>query len=207
MLMQEAVNTAVQLALVLVILGIAYWIAGSRRGGFGQYTGLMLPTRKSMFWALGIALVIVPLMLSLFYFTPLREAAAGGNTVAGNLREHGFSGEIAAVILLVALVKTSLTEEIFFRGLLAKRLIRRLGFGIGNSVHAVIFGSVHLVIFIAPEGPEFTLTTAAAFLGVTAGGGWIQAWLNERVGNGSIAPGWVIHALANVTAYPLLAFG
>jgi hypothetical protein len=47
---------------------------------------------------------------------------------------------------------------------------------------------------------------AAAFFLVTGGSGWIMAWLNERLGNGSIAPSWLMHGLGNAVAYPALAF-
>jgi membrane protease YdiL (CAAX protease family) len=207
MLAQEALNTALQLAAVLVIAVVVYLLAGRNRGGFGTFTGLTWPTAKSMGWALPAALAIIPLTLALFYFTPLREAGAAENTVAGKIRAQGFSGETIAVIALVALAKTSLTEEIFFRGLIAKRLIRWLGFLAGNTLHAVIFGVVHILIFVVPGGPAFSWSIAAAFLGVTGGAGWLMTYLNERTGNGSIAPSWLLHGLSNAIAYPLLAFG
>jgi membrane protease YdiL (CAAX protease family) len=207
MLPQEAVNTAVQLLAVLIVAGVFYLFAGRNRGGFLQFTGLTGPTASSLKWAFGMALLVVPLTLALFLLTPLHEAATAGNTIAGKLKAQGFGPETAAVIALVALVKTSLTEEIFFRGLIAKRLIRLLGFAAGNALHAAIFAAVHLLIFVVPGGPEFNPAVAGAIFVITGGGGWLMAWLNERRGNGSIAPGWLLHALSNVTAYPLLAFG
>jgi membrane protease YdiL (CAAX protease family) len=207
MLAQEALNTALQLAAALVIAVVVYLIAGRNRGGFGTFTGLTWPTAKSMGWALATGLVIIPLTLALFYFTPLREAAAAENTIAGKIRAQGFSGATIALVALVALVKTSLTEEIFFRGPVAKRLIRWLGFLAGNTLHAVIFGAVHMLIFVVPGGPAFSWPVAAAAFGVTGGAGWVMACLNERAGNGSIAPSWLLHGVSNAIAYPLLAFG
>lgn len=207
MLVEESISSVLQLSIVLIITGIFYLFAGRARSGFREFTGLLWPTSKSMRWAFITALVIVPLTLATFYLTPLVEAARAENTVAGEFRAQGFSAETAAVIVLVALVKTSLTEEILFRGLIAKRLIRWLGFTLGNSLQAALFGAVHMLIFVGPGGPEFSWATAVAFFGATAGGGWVQAYLNERVGNGSIAPGWLVHSLTNLTAYPLLAFG
>jgi membrane protease YdiL (CAAX protease family) len=106
----------------------------------------------------------------------------------------------------VAGVKTALTEEIFFRGLIAKRLISWLGFSVGNLIHALIFGAVHLLIFLIPGGPKFTPLLGAAFLLLPGASGWLMAFANEKAGNGSIAPGWMIHALGNAAAYPILAF-
>ncbi len=159
-----------------------------------------------MVWAVLLTLVIVPAMLALFMTGPMREAAAGGNTVAGHIRDYGWSAETLAVIFLVAVFKTSFTEEIFFRGVVAKRFIKWMGFFAGNTTHALLFAGIHMLIFIVPGGPEFSWGVAGAFLGVTGGMAWIVAWLNERVANGSIAPGWFIHAVGNLLAYPVLAF-
>jgi len=206
MITQELVNTAVQAAVVFIIAAVFYFFAGKARGDYFRFIGLYAPTRKAMVWAVLISLIAVPAMLALFMAGPVREAAAGGNTVAGQIRDNGWSPETLAVIFIVAVFKTSFTEEIFFRGVIAKRFIKWMGFFLGNTIHALIFGAIHLFIFIAPEGPEFSWTVAGAILGVTGGMAWVVAWLNERVGNGSIAPGWFIHAAGNIIAYPVLAF-
>lgn len=48
------------------------------------------------------------------------------------------------VILIWAVVQTSLSEEIFFRGFLGNRLFEKLGNG-GNVIQAIIFGGIHIV--------------------------------------------------------------
>lgn len=206
MLIQEVVNAIIQIAVVL-ILGLIVWaIFGRKQAGFLKYLGLYAPTGRSMAIALGL-FVVCTLLSGVFYILPeLRAAGAADNTVAGAVRQNGWSAETLAVILVVAGFKTSLSEEIFFRGLIAKRLIGWLGFGAGNAVHALLFGSVHLLIFAVPGGPAFTPLLGAAFLLLPGAAGWLMAYANERAGNGSIAPGWLIHALGNAVAYPILAF-
>ena len=206
MLAQEIVNTIVQFAVVILIAGAVYFIAGKNRGNFLHFTGLRLPTGRAMIWALAAALVFVPLTIALFYFSPLKDAAVADSTVAGNIRANGFSGETMAVVAVVALLKTSFTEELFFRGLIAKSFIRWFGFTVGAVLQAAVFGAVHLLIFVAPGGPDFSWPVALSFFGVPFLMGWVIVWLNERVGNGSIAPGWLVHGLGNLVAYPLLAF-
>ncbi len=206
MIAQEGINTIVQLTIVFLFAGLAYLIAGRKRGKFLKFVGLYLPTAKSMKWALMATLVLVPLTLALFYFTPLGETATADNTIAGKFRASGFSAEIMVVIVLVAFIKTGFAEELFFRGLIAKRLINWLGYMVGNIVQAVLFGAIHMAIFIVPGGPEFSLPIAGAFFAITAGGAFFMAFLNERVGNGSIGPSWLLHAITNASAYPVLAF-
>lgn len=206
MLAQECLNALTQLVVVLVIAGLAYALAGKGRGRFADFVGLIRPTAASMRLASLAALVLVPISLAVFYFTPLKDVSAAPATVTGALARQGPSGEILLVILVVALIKTSLTEEILFRGLIAKRFIRWWGLGIGNTLQAALFASVHMVIFIAPGGPAFNPYLAAGVLAVIGAGAWVQGWLNERRGNGSIGPGWLIHAATNLISYPVLAF-
>lgn len=206
MLAQEINNAAIQLGVVLVIVFLVWAIFGRKKAGFFGWIGLTLPTARSMGIAFLIFLVWGTVSIGLFFLPGLHEAATGESTVAGAIKEQGFSTEIVGVILVVAGIKTALTEEIFFRGLIAKRLINGLGFWVGNTIHALIFGAIHLLIFVVPGGPEFTLLYGAAFLFIPGIAGWLMAYANERAGNGSIAPGWLIHALGNGVSYPVLAF-
>jgi membrane protease YdiL (CAAX protease family) len=205
-MLQETINTAFQLAVVLIIALVVWLVFARKRASFWAYVGLIRPKPSAMLWALAAALILVPSTLALFMIPELRNLAAGPNTIAGHMRDQGLSGDVIGQILLVAFIKTSLSEEIFFRGLIAKRLINGLGFVTGNTLHAVLFGAVHMLIFLVPGGPKFDPLIAGAFFLVTGGGGWIMAWLNERVGNGSIAPSWLLHGLSNAIAYPVLAF-
>lgn len=65
----------------------------------------------------------------------------------GKLRVMGLSSASVIILLITALFKTSLAEEILFRGLIAKRLINKLGFKIGNLLQAFVFGILHVLLF------------------------------------------------------------
>jgi uncharacterized protein len=210
---QELINTAVQIAVALIIALLAWLftlvVQGLRKKpiqSFVRYVGLIRPNASGMVWALGAALLFAPLSIGLFLLPGLRELAGGENTVAGMIGGSGLRAETVGLVLLIAFLKTSLSEEIFFRGLLAKRMIAWFGFAIGNTIHAVLFGAVHLLVFVVPGGPVFDPLAATALFGMTGAAGWVMAWLNERVGNGSIAPSWLMHGLGNAVAYPVIAF-
>jgi len=206
MLLQEAVNTIVQLTVALLLAAIVWGIFGRKRAGLLRYTGLYLPTPRSMAIALGIFVVWSGLTALIYLRPDISDAAAADNTVAGMIRQQGFSLATVILILMIAGLKTALSEEILFRGVLAKRLIGAFGFWTGNTVHALIFGGIHLLIFAAPGGPAFTPLLGAIFLLLPGAAGWLMAFANEKTGNGSIAPGWMIHALGNAISYPILAF-
>ena len=206
MLAQEGINTAVQLVVVMIIALVVWALAGRRKASFLPWIGLTVPPRAAIGAALFFFLIWAALNSVIYVVPELRESAAAANTVAGALRRQGFNLEIVFVILIVGGLKTALSEEILFRGLIAKRLINAAGFWVGNTLHAILFGAIHLLIFVVPGGPEFTPFLGAIFFLLPGGAGWLMAYVNERKGNGSIVPGWIIHALGNITAYPILAF-
>jgi membrane protease YdiL (CAAX protease family) len=113
-----------------------------------------------------------------------------------------FPRQASRLLLIVAIFKTAGAEELFFRGLIAKRLIRWLGFATGNALQAILFGSVHLLLAFIARPDLFTLTALAGFAAILA---WLSGWLNERRADGSILPGFAAHASANSVAYLVLA--
>jgi membrane protease YdiL (CAAX protease family) len=199
-MVQELLNTTIQLVAVLLV-ALIVWLIWARKTQFRTFLGLTAPNAKSLLCVLVISVVFVPATIGVFLLGDLHAIVTAPNTVVGALRARGPSAETFAMIALIAGVKTSLTEEIFFRGLLCKRLIAWLGFGAGNVIQAIVFGLAHM-IFVAAFNPAI----AVALFAITTGSGWMMGFLNERVGNGSIAPGWLLHAIANLVSYPVLAF-
>lgn len=118
----------------------------------------------------------------------------------------GWSASAALSLVLYAGVQTSLSEEILFRGFLAKRLIEWLGFHVGNVLQALIFAAVHVALFLSLAGQELTPARAAFLVLPISLYGWLLGYIKERAGNGSIIPGWLAHGLGNFTAFVTLAF-
>jgi membrane protease YdiL (CAAX protease family) len=139
--------------------------------------------------------------LRAFLSPSILEAVTAPNTVIGKLRANGLSVTTFILLIVKALIQTAFTEEILFRGFVAKRLINWLGSTTGNLLQALLFGAVHLLIFV---GQEFSLALAIGIVLYPATGGWIMGYLNERVGNGSILPSWLMHGLVNLIAYSAL---
>ncbi|NLV74868.1 MAG: CPBP family intramembrane metalloprotease, partial [Chloroflexi bacterium] len=90
--------------------------------------------------------------------------------------------------LIYAFIQTSLSEEIFFRGFLGKRLIAKLGFGWGNLIQAAVFGALHAVLMYRMIGA----VKAGVIMLYTGTIGWMIGYLNEREAEGSILPGWLL---------------
>jgi uncharacterized protein len=197
-----ALSTLLQVGVVIVIALIVYALAGKSRGKFAPFTGLTATTSTGAILGLlaGIAGIAVA-----EYIPGLREAAASPNSVVGKVISAGVTDQAIAILVLYALIKTSFAEELLFRGIIGKRLIARFGFQIGNLLQALAFGAIHLLIFLSPEvrasslRPEYILAFPAFF-------GWLSGFINEKFGGGSILPGWISHATANLAAYLGIAF-
>lgn len=205
-MIQELLNSGIQIVIALAVVFVFWLLFARKRSGFLAFAGLHGPPMRAMGLALLAALVYAPLTIAVFMLPGLADAATGPDTVAGRIQALGLTPETFAIIGVIAFLKTSGSEEILFRGLIAKRLIAWLGFGAGNTVHALIFATIHLLIFVAPGGPAFDPVLAGALMGVGFTGGWVMAWINEKRAGGSIAPGWLMHGLSNAIAYPALAF-
>ncbi|ALE18072.1 hypothetical protein AMC99_02801 [Altererythrobacter epoxidivorans] len=201
MLTQEIVNALVQLLLVMAISAAAWAIFARRHSPFREWLGLVKPAKGWLVPSLLLTVAVVAITAPLFLVGPLAELATAEGTVGGNFARSGGSPATYATILVVAFIKTGLTEEIFFRGLIARRLITKLGFKVGNAVQATLFGVIHLALFASPEAPPATIALVFLVFGVPAAAGWLMAWANERYGGGSIAPGWLMHGAGNAIAY------
>ena len=115
-------------------------------------------------------------------------------------RQTGWSIETAAVILIWAIVQTSLSEEILFRGFLCKRLCHKLGEKTGNVVQALIFGMVHITAL-----PDKNIPALCVIVLLTGGIGYALGWLSLQKAQGSILYGWAIHAAVNILS-PIMVF-
>lgn len=89
------------------------------------------------------------------------------------------------------MIQTGLSEEIFFRGLVAGSLGRKLPLWQENIIQAVIFLLPHLPILLIDPGLWWL---AVAFPGSAA---LVNGWL--RIKSGSILSAWMLHASANFT--------
>jgi len=135
--------------------------------------------------------------------TEFKEIILEPESITGKFNQMGLSANSILLLLIIAIFKTSLSEEILFRGFITKRLIGLLGFIKGNVLQATIFGAIHTALFAL-------ITANLVFLIVIfilpTLGAYVSGYLNEKIGNGSIYPGWISHGLANVIAYSVVGF-
>lgn len=185
-----AVISAVVQAVLFLVLPFAWWIVTARRRiGFFAWLGWRPPVVAKV-TALAVAmggafgLFLVPALV----IVPQVASAAAASQFHG-LGWAGLPGVVA-----YALLQTAFAEESLFRGFLLKRMAGGLGFWPANAVQAALFGLLHAVPFGFTVGAGWGVA-----IGVLTGGiGAVMGYLNERLAGGSLAPGWILHAAANM---------
>jgi len=207
--MAQTINEFISAIFQVVVLTLApfifYLFRKDKSQAFFKYIGLYKPTAKAMMYVLAPLLLIAVMGMGLVFINDgFRQAALSPDSVTGRIRSMGFSANSVVALLIMALIKTSLSEEIFFRGFLAKRLINKLGFKTGNFLQAAIFGLMHVLLFGLIATTAFLpLTIIFVF---TSFAGWAIGYVNEKYANGSIIPGWIAHGLGNTISYFIIAF-
>jgi membrane protease YdiL (CAAX protease family) len=193
------ISALLQAGLVLAIAALVWLAFGRKKGRFGAYVGLTGAPARSILIGAAIGLIAA---IAILNFPGVAEMNSGRGTVTGEALHAGVSAGMLAGLAVAALIKTSFSEELLFRGLIGKRLIAWLGFDLGNAIQALLFGAVHLLLLLVPAAS----TPVVAFLVLVTGAmGWVNGWLNERLGGGSILPGWAAHGVANLCAYLAVA--
>jgi uncharacterized protein len=204
-ILSELISAILQLFIFTLIPFVFFLFRKDKAVTFLKYIGLIKPTRKSLKYVVGVALLFVVAGLGLIFINEdWKNAVLLPNSVTGKIRLMGFSTGAIIVILVIAIIKTSLSEEIFFRGFLAKQLINKVGFKVGNILQATIFGLVHVLLFGFLTKMSF-LPIIMIFIFTTLAG-WAIGYIKEQYANDSIIPGWIAHGLGNLITYTTIAF-
>jgi membrane protease YdiL (CAAX protease family) len=193
------VLTAVLDVGLYVLLGTAVVVAGRevarRYGGFGNAFGLRKPVWRDLVWVgAGVGLVFAfRIAISIVAAATLGSKALRQGS---NLQiSHPRIGTIV-LIAVVACACAPVVEELIFRGLLLRTLMRRVGFWPAALVSSALFGLFHTY-------EVSTLAGAVVLASVTASLGFTNCLLvrwTER-----LTPGIGVHALFNGLAVLVLA--
>ncbi len=189
-IIDAGVSALVQVVLFLAVPFIWWLVSARTREGFLRWLGWTRPrvARPGALVSLMIALYLLYLVPGVVLVSRIDAEAATDRFSGG-----GWAGLIA--VALWALVQTSFTEESLFRGFLLARLSPVVGFHCANAVQAILFSLLHAAALLAVAGAAWVVLIVV----FTAAVGWSMGFLNERLAGGSIVPGWLLHAAANLT--------
>jgi membrane protease YdiL (CAAX protease family) len=194
---QSIVNALIQV-IIFAIIPFLYWaIAFRKHERFIRWIGL----KKVKFYNKTKAFILSVVSFSVLVSSGLiLLSVIDDKTMIANPQFASIGIQSILLILIFAIIQTGLSEEIFFRGFLLKVFSGWWGFGVGNVIQALLFGLLHGVILFTSLNTLFVIL----IITFSALAGWMMGYVNEKLGNGSILPSWIIHSLMNICSSLLL---
>ncbi len=177
---------------IAIIVSFNWWFVTQRKKlSYFNWIGLKKPiiNEKTFFKVMFIRTIILFNILG-FIIIPIITQSA--DLATSQFQGKGIKVLISA--LIYSFLQTALSEEILFRGFLAKRFINKFGFNIGNIIQSTIFGLLHGVMLISYTGILKSII-AIIFTGTI---GWLMCYINEKLSDGSIIPSWCLHGVSNI---------
>ena len=205
----SSITTTIVNLIVFSLLPIIWWFFKHRKEeGFFRWIGFFKPQLKSKWWVLLIFAILYYFFYN-FDFTQFvspetLEYIENSASVSANV----FAGIGVAAILpafIENFIANGVAEEILYRGFLCKRLISKIGLVKGIILQAVLFGLMHNILYIL-AGLNVGLWYHILTFIFTGMGALLLGWLNEKIFNGSIIPGILLHGAGNFIASLLVAF-
>jgi uncharacterized protein len=204
-ILNELISAILQLLVALLLPFIFFWFRKDKSKSFKQYIGFTPVNRKTTGYIVGIGMLFLVVgLVMVFMNESVRQAVFEPKSVTGKLRSMGLSATSVIILLIIAWLKTSLSEEIFFRGFIAKRLISLMGFNLGNLLQAFIFGAIHFFLFW--KLTNASLGASLFLFAFSTLAGWSIGYMKEKIAGGSIIPGWIAHGAGNMISYFIIAF-
>ena len=188
---------------VLVIAGVPFagyaavqrWRFRRSVGEAARRAGLQVGDGRYILFGAVVAVIAAGALL---IWPPPAQLFQSADSPQRLFRGLGLAGPAIPMALLYGMVQTGFPEELFFRGILAGMLSRRLRPSWANVVQTGLFLTPHLVLLRGTSG-LWTLTPA-----ITVGSLFV-GWL--RIKSGSILGPWIVHSSVNTTICLVVAAG
>lgn len=198
MLVNKIISSIVEIVLISLVPFIWWLVTAKKKEKFIKWIGIkgIEKENQKVTWisTLVISLLFIPVSVYTLYIIKDIE------TATSEFKGLGISALLPA--LIYAVFNTSLPEEIFFRGFLLKRLSNQVGYRIANILQSMMFGLLHGIMFFSLVG----IVKAIIVILFTGAIAFAMGYVNEKKANGSILPGWFIHALSNIFASVIAMF-
>lgn len=185
---------------IFSLIPLIWWVSTARnKSSFFEWIGLKkIETEEKKKIIVVFILTIILLLLPSIFIMPnfVSQSEMATSQFAGK----GLSTLLPA--LIYSFVTTGLSEEIFFRGFIGKRLINKFGLSTGNLTQSILFGLLHGAMFVLITG----IVGAVVIIFITGIAGYLMGYINEKLSKGSIVPSWLLHGCANLCSSLIAMF-
>jgi membrane protease YdiL (CAAX protease family) len=185
----ELISSVAQVLIFSLIPFLVWLLTARKKQSFFSWLGFKKVTSDKKECAkFIICSVIICDVVGLIVYKILLDADWNKSSFAA----MGISGLPSSI--LNAVVHTALSEEILFRGFIQKRLQTKFSFKVSTAIQAVLFGFAHIVLIL--DKINFVEGVALVLFPILPG--ILFAYANEKKGDGSIFPGWIMHGSMNI---------
>ena len=195
LVVNEVVNMVVNILLFSFIPWIIYLFRNKTSKGFFKSTGLFLSKFdiKKM-----LCIYTIMYLISLTSLFLMLKNGGSMALTSVNLKENSILWNVLYFLLYG--IKTGVSEEIFCRGFIGRKLFDKLGFEKGNIVQAFFFGIIHIVN-LSQLGILQTIHRILNAFVV----GLVFGYVMEKEAEKSIVPGIVAHASYNAVSSAIIS--
>lgn len=205
-LIKTVKNGLFQLLLFTFIPLLFYIVSNRTIVEFHKYIGFYLPSSILSFVIVIVTMIIITAILNMLkgiLFSKNSIEEYDDECISTMFREEGLKFTTIIGLLFTAIITTGLSEEILFRGFIAKGLIGNLGFFYGNIIQAMIFSLIHAIpLYLSSKKASISLFEFVRVFVLAYAFGWLMVF----VCGGSILPLWVKHGSGNAIGMYRKAF-
>ncbi|WP_027626122.1 CPBP family intramembrane glutamic endopeptidase [Clostridium lundense] len=184
----EIISTITNILLFSIIPMVWYLLKEKTFKGFIHSLGIYKPEKINILKVAIIVTTVYLITLGANIIVIVTE-----NSGRNSVDLQGYKAAELFIYLLIYGMKTGIAEEIFFRGFIAKKFIKRLGFSKGNVIQAIVFASPHFVILGSASIADIIVRIMNAFLL-----GYVFGYIMDRKCQGSIIPCMISHIIINM---------
>ena len=208
-LILSSITTACVNLLVFSFIPFLWWFFRHRKEtSFFKWLGFIQPQLKSKWWTLLLFAVVYYFFYTFDFTQWISPETMEYLENSGSVSVNAFAGIGAAAILPACIenfIGNGVAEEILYRGFFCKRFCNKLGRVKGILLQAVLFGLMHNALYLL-AGLQVGLWYHMLMFLFTGMAALLLGWLNEKIFNGSILPGILLHGAGNFINSMLMAF-
>lgn len=194
--MNQFINQLISAIFQVLLFGIIpllWWLIFQRKNTtFTNFLGLKKIQSDKKSKLIIFSVIALILFAGIGYFS-LKTVSSP--SILANSKFSDLSFWSILSIILYSFVQTALSEELFFRGFVAKRLINQFSFKTGNLIQAVLFGLIHILLLFTQNTSIYLIIFIGLFTSII---GYVLCYIDEKMATGSIIPSWLIHGITNV---------
>ena len=205
-----------QISVVLVLGFLAYTIKifikrrASNHPSFFHYIGIQFSKHQfdKRFWIIFLILIIYAIVNTIFLFNysiEFQNFSLNEKSPYFKILKTGFTYQTFVLGIIYCFLQSGGTEELLFRGLIAKRLFTQFGTNKGNIIQAFIFYLIHLLIFRLVTGQWISYLQVFVFIN-SFFIGLMLGYVNFRKKGEGIIPSWILHSSINFTTFLTFAY-